>query len=109
MKKVIGATAISFSILFAGIAGTVSLVPAVYAQETVEKHQTTAVVKDVDQENGRVTLIHDPVPALDWPAMTMGFSVADRALLKDVKVGEKVTFTFTDKNSKFVITQIERR
>ena len=109
MKKVIGATATSFFILFAGIAGTVSLVPAGYAQEAVEKHQTTAVVKGVDQENGRVTLAHDPVPTLDWPAMTMSFSVADKALLKDVKVGEKVAFTFTDKNSKFVITQIERR
>lgn len=109
MKNVIGATAISFSVLFVGIVGTVSLMPAVYAQEAVEKHQTTAVVKSVDRESGRVMLAHDPVPTLEWPAMTMGFAVADKALLKDVKAGEKVTFSFSEKNGKFVITEIESR
>ena len=109
MKNVIGATAISFSVLFAGFAGSVALVPAVYAQEAVETHQTTATVKSVDKESNRVTLAHDPVPTLDWPAMTMGFAVADKAPLKDLKTGEKISFTFTKKNGRFVVTDIETR
>lgn len=109
MKNVIGATAISFSVLFVGGVGAAALVPAVYAQEAVETHQTTATVKSVDKESNRVTLAHDPVPTLDWPAMTMGFAVADKALLKDLKTGEKISFTFTKKNGKFMVTDIESR
>lgn len=109
MKKVIVAIAISFSILLSGITGIISLVPAAYAQKALVKHQTTAVVKDVDEKNSRVTLAHDPVPTLDWPAMTMGFSVADKVLLKDLKAGTKIRFTFTKQNGSYVITEIENR
>lgn len=54
-------------------------------------------------------LTHDPVPTLEWLAMTMGFAVADKALLEGVKAGEKVTFSLSEKNGKFVITEIESR
>jgi Cu(I)/Ag(I) efflux system protein CusF len=39
-----------------------------------------------------VTIAHDPIKALNWPAMTMPFKVADKALLAKVKVGAKVRF-----------------
>jgi hypothetical protein len=39
--------------------------PAAHAEGTV---------KAIDALGGKVTLAHGPVPALKWPAMTMGFS-----------------------------------
>lgn len=109
MKRLIGTTALSLNFLLAGVAGALVVAPSVYAQQTAEKHQTTAVVENVDAEKGRVMLAHDPVPTLEWPAMTMGFSVEDKALLKNVKKGQKIAFTFVDKNGKFVVTDIEKR
>jgi membrane fusion protein, copper/silver efflux system len=41
-----------------------------------------------------VTLSHEPVPAIGWPAMTMQFRLADPALAKGVKVGDRVAFGF---------------
>jgi Cu(I)/Ag(I) efflux system membrane fusion protein len=41
-----------------------------------------------------VTLSHQPVPAIGWPAMTMTFRLADPALAQGVKVGDRVTFGF---------------
>jgi Cu(I)/Ag(I) efflux system membrane fusion protein len=41
-----------------------------------------------------VTLSHQPVPALNWPAMTMTFRLADPALAKGVKVADRVAFAF---------------
>ncbi len=41
-----------------------------------------------------VTLSHQPVPAIGWPAMTMTFRLADPALAQEVKVGDRVAFAF---------------
>lgn len=52
----------------------------------------TGVVKKIDAKTGSVTIAHDPIKALNWPAMTMPFKVADKVLLAKVKVGAKVRF-----------------
>ena len=41
-----------------------------------------------------VTLSHEPVPAIGWPAMTMGFRLADPKLAQGLKVGDQVMFAF---------------
>lgn len=43
--------------------------------------------------NGTITLAHGPVPALQWPAMTMTFKVP-RTVDPNVSVGDQVAFTF---------------
>ena len=50
------------------------------------------VVKKIDAKAGSVTIAHDPIKALNWPAMTMPFKVADKALLAKMKPGAKVRF-----------------
>lgn len=50
------------------------------------------VVKGIDARAGTVTIAHEPIKALGWPAMTMPFKVSDPALLKAAGVGDKVTF-----------------
>ena len=52
----------------------------------------TGVVKKIDAKSGSVTIAHDPIKALNWPAMTMPFKVADKAVLDQMKVGAKVRF-----------------
>jgi Cu(I)/Ag(I) efflux system membrane fusion protein len=41
-----------------------------------------------------ITLSHEPVPAIGWPAMTMTFKLGSPALANDVKVGDRVAFAF---------------
>lgn len=52
---------------------------------------STGVVKAVDAAAGTITLDHQPIPGVGWPAMTMTFN-ADPALLKNIRVGERVKF-----------------
>ena len=47
----------------------------------------------IDTEAGMITLDHGPVPALDWPAMTMAFDAAPE-VRSQVAVGDAVTFEF---------------
>jgi len=50
------------------------------------------VVKSVDAKAGAITLAHEPIKALNWPAMTMPFKVSDKALLEKAAVGSKIRF-----------------
>jgi len=65
------------------------------------------VVKKVDPKAGTVTLAHDPVKSLNWSAMTMGFTVKDKALLDKLQPGKKVEFEFVQQGKDYVITTVK--
>lgn len=50
-------------------------------------------VKSIDAQAGTITLDHGPVPAMEWPAMTMAFDAAPE-VRSQVAVGDAVTFEF---------------
>lgn len=70
-------------------------------------HKTTGVVEKVDSAKGTVTLAHEPVKSLNWPAMTMSYTVKDKALLDKVKPGKKVEFEFVQQGKEYVITTVK--
>ncbi|MBU3992628.1 MAG: efflux RND transporter periplasmic adaptor subunit [Alphaproteobacteria bacterium] len=55
-------------------------------------YETTGKIEQITAQS--VTLSHEPVPALDWPAMTMTFELANPALARDIKTGDRVRFGF---------------
>ena len=70
-------------------------------------HQADAVVKAVDAAQGKVTLAHEPVKSLNWPAMTMGFAVKDKALFDKLAVGQKVHVEFKKEGPDYVVTSVK--
>lgn len=70
-------------------------------------HQASATVKSVDQSKGTVTLAHEPVKSLKWPAMTMGFAVKDKSMFDKLKVGEKVHVEFMQEGSQYVVSNVK--
>lgn len=67
-----------------------------------------AEVKRVDAAKGSVVLRHGDIPNLGMGPMTMQFGVADKEMLKDLKVGDKVRFQVDMVKSKAVVTALER-
>jgi Cu(I)/Ag(I) efflux system membrane fusion protein len=57
---------------------------------------------------GVITLDHDPVPALKWPAMTMPFKLARPDMASGLKAGDKVHFSFRQEGDESVITAIQK-
>lgn len=55
-------------------------------------YETTGKIEQITAQS--VTLSHEPVPALDWPAMTMTFQLANPVLARDLKTGDRVRFGF---------------
>lgn len=59
-----------------------------------ETHHAVGIVKKVDKAKNRVTIAHEPVASLHWPAMTMSFAVKDEKLFNKFAEGKKVEFDF---------------
>ncbi len=55
-------------------------------------HRGEGTVKALDPANASVTLAHESIASLKWPAMTMDFKVKDAALLRALKPGERIVF-----------------
>lgn len=54
--------------------------------------QGVGVIKAIDTAKGTITLKHQAIASIQWPAMTMTFKVASPDLLKAAKVGDTVRF-----------------
>ncbi len=64
-------------------------------------------IRKIDKSAAKITLRHGPMPQLDMPPMTMVFQVKDKALLDQVKPGDKVKFDAEKIGGAFVVTRIE--
>ena len=66
-------------------------------------------VTKIDESAGKITLKHGPIKKLDMSeGMTMVFRVQDPAMLKQVKVGDKVRFDADRVNGQLTVTKIEK-
>lgn len=66
-------------------------------------------VKKIDEGSGSITLKHGPAPSLGFKEdMTLIYDVRDRAMLKQVKVGDTVKFEAESGDSGFTITRIQK-
>ena len=50
------------------------------------------VITDIDAKAGTLTIKHQPIASLGWPAMTMSFKAKPASLLTGLKVGQKIGF-----------------
>ncbi len=74
----------------------------------IQTASAEGTVTAIDAEAGTITVDHGPVPAIEWPAMTMAFE-ADEQLRSEVSVGEGITFEFRTGSEGNVITSITKQ
>lgn len=66
-------------------------------------------VKKIDESAGKITLKHGPAKSLGMEEpMTMVYRVKDAAMLKQVKVGDKITFEAEEAASGYTVTRMEK-
>ncbi len=65
------------------------------------------VVISVDRAAKSVTINHGPLQNLGMPPMTMGFQVADAAMLEQIKTGDRVKFHVDAVGGAFTVMRIE--
>ena len=66
-------------------------------------------VKKIDEGSGSITLKQGPAPSLGFKEdMTLMYEVRDRAMLKQVKVGDTIKFEAESGDSGFMITRMQK-
>jgi Cu(I)/Ag(I) efflux system membrane fusion protein len=72
-----------------------------------QSHEGSGTVNSVDAKASKINLTHGPIASLDWPGMTMDFEVQDKAVLSNLKPGQKVKFKLVEpRHGKYVISEI---
>ena len=95
--------------LFFTYAGKDGDASSVSYEDMVIAYSGTGKVLTADPALGYVELDHDPIPALQWPRMTMGFYAEDKAQVGAIKEGDRVEFEvypLPNKEGDFVLRRI---
>ena len=89
----------------AALATALGLTAPAYSQSTMVDGQVTKI----DESAGKITLKHGPIKKFDMDdGMTMVFRVHDPAMLKQVKVGDKIKFEADKVNGQFTVMKLQK-
>ncbi|MDP2760555.1 MAG: efflux RND transporter periplasmic adaptor subunit [Sideroxyarcus sp.] len=70
-------------------------------------HQAQGTLDSINAD-GTVSITHDAIKSLGWPAMTMDFALANSALAEAIQPGSKITFELVErKPDEWVITKLQ--
>lgn len=69
-------------------------------------HRASGRVQAIGE--GTITLAHGPVPALQWPAMTMTFRIPE-GFGRDISIGDQVDFTFEAADGEPTVRSLTRK
>ncbi|HHM2297804.1 TPA: efflux RND transporter periplasmic adaptor subunit [Legionella anisa] len=72
------------------------------------KVQGRGVIQSIELSKRVVTLSHEAITDLGWPAMTMDFSVDKQVNLQDFKVNDKVVFSLKKEGQQFIIVEMSK-
>ena len=68
---------------------------------------TGGEVRKIDKAAGKLTLKHGPMPKFDMPAMTMAYRVKDKAMLENLKPGDKIKFDTDGAGGEVTVLRLE--
>ena len=88
---------------------TVAAAMLAFTTAALATEAITGEVKKIDESAGKITLKHGPAKSLGMDeGMTMVYRVNDPAMLKQVKVGDKVTFEAEEAASGYTVTKLQK-
>jgi len=72
-------------------------------------YKFTLYFKDFYGAASKMTIKHEPIASLGWPAMTMSFRAKPVSLLNGLKVGQKIAFDANQGSGLPEITAIRKQ
>jgi Cu/Ag efflux protein CusF len=70
-------------------------------------HQGQGVLESINND-GTVSITHEPIASLNWPGMTMDFALANSSLAAGIKPGSAISFEIVErKQGEYVITKMQ--
>ena len=65
-------------------------------------------VRRIDKAAGTATIKHGAMPKFDMPPMTMSYRIKDKAMLNELKPGDKIRFDVDGVGGAFTVTRLEK-
>ena len=95
--------------VFKQVAGAALLMAVLGSGAIAQEATIIGEVKKIDESSGSITMKQGPAPSLGFKEdMTLVYEVRDRAMLKQLKVGDTVKFEAESGDSGFTITKIQK-
>jgi Cu/Ag efflux protein CusF len=69
---------------------------------------TEGEVRKIDKAAGKITIKHGAMPKFDMPPMTMVYRVKDKAMLDQLKPGDKIKFDGDGVGGEFTVLRLEK-
>lgn len=73
---------------------------------SAQVHKGHGVVNKINMEAGKVNISHEPIASMQWPKMTMDFTVQNKADLAAIKLGMAVDFEISQQGKGYRISRI---
>ncbi|CAM5529534.1 copper-binding protein [Eoetvoesiella caeni] len=89
------------------LVGALTVTSAYSIMAIAQQASSSGEVRRVDPAAGKITIKHGAIADLQLPAMTLVYR-SDPDLLKDIKPGDKITFTAKREGDKYVVTEIKK-
>lgn len=70
---------------------------------------STGTVTAIDASAGTITLNHEAIEAISWPAMSMQFEAEDPAILQGIAIGDRVSFELKSATEPQIVTAIRKQ
>jgi RND family efflux transporter MFP subunit len=84
--------------------------PSAAAKPAAVGHKAVGVLNAIDAAAGTVTISHEPVASLKWPAMKMDFVLANPSLVSGLKPRAGIEFEFVERApGEWVVTSLVKR
>lgn len=77
--------------------------PSVIAADTGVQGQ--GVITEIG--NGQITISHQPIPAINWPAMTMAFALTKTVSTTGLRPGQRIRFRLEKQGGNFVVNHVD--
>lgn len=92
----------TFTIALSSIAASLALLAAAPAGATEGE------VRKIDHTQGKLTIKHGEIKALQIPAMTMAYKAKPNTLLDGLTVGDKIEFSADKVDGQYVVTAVRK-
>jgi len=97
------------SLLFVVVSVTALLVAGMSREAIAQSETVNGLVMKIDESAGKITIKHGPIKKFELDeGHTMVFRAQDPAMLKTVKVGDKIKFEADRVNGQFTVMKLEK-
>ncbi|MEX3761279.1 copper-binding protein [Paraburkholderia phenoliruptrix] len=90
-------------------AGDTSDASSMNIADSANHRMSHGEVRKVDVAAGKLTIRHGPLENLGMDAMTMTFKVKDRAMLSQVKAGDKIDFVAEEVGGALTVVELHKQ